>query len=152
LTSPFWPFRFEDFDPASTHVSCEVRHPFFDVRLMTYLLAVPPVPWCIEKELIRRAMRGRLPEAVRTRPKAVLGGDPIALRQRSHKLRWIDDFPVAAELSQFVDKSLLPPLAEEVDSNKFWINSRPFSLNLWFLGLISQTRIVEQEICYGASR
>jgi asparagine synthase (glutamine-hydrolysing) len=152
LTSPFWPFRFEDFDPASTHVSCEVRHPFFDVRLMTYLLAVPAVPCCIEKELIRRAMRGRLPEAVRTRPKAVLGSDPIALRQRSHKLRWIDDFPIATELSQFVDKSLLPPLAEEVDSNEVWTNTRVFSLSLWFHGLTSNKSKAKQEISYGASR
>jgi asparagine synthase (glutamine-hydrolysing) len=152
LTSPYWPSRFEDFDPASTRVACESRHPFFDVRLITYLLAVPAVPYCIEKELIRRAMRDRLPAAVRTRPKAVLGADPIALRQRPDKLRWIDDFPIAPELSQFVDTSLLPLIAEQVDSNEVWMNTRPFSLSLWFHGLTSNSSKAKQEISYGASR
>jgi len=151
LTSPFWPYRFEDFDPASTHVPCETRHPYFDVRLMTYLLAVPAVPWCIGKELIRQAMRDRLPEPVRVRPKAPLAADPIALRQRSQRLSWIDGFKNAPQLEEYVDRSLLPAIADEKDSNEVWMNTRPFSLNLWLLGLTANRTKVEKEICYGIS-
>ncbi len=149
LTSPFWPYRFEDFDPGTTSVPCETRHPFFDVRLITYLLAIPAVPWCIGKELIRRAMRGRLPEPVRLRPKAVLAGDPIALRQHPDRLRWIDEFAGSPELDQYVERALLPSIAGEVDSSDVWINTRPFSLNLWLTGIASSRTNLEREMCYG---
>ncbi|HET6930520.1 MAG TPA: hypothetical protein VFI45_09390, partial [Candidatus Acidoferrum sp.] len=38
---------------------------------------LPPVPWCIDKELGRRAMKGELPEEVLARPKAPLLADPL---------------------------------------------------------------------------
>ena len=39
---------------------CEVRHPFFDLRLMNYLLALPRLPWCCDKQLLREAAPGML--------------------------------------------------------------------------------------------
>jgi asparagine synthase (glutamine-hydrolysing) len=55
----------------------EVRHPFLDLRVLRFLLAVPTVPWSRSKYLFREAMRGKLPDTVRRRPKTPLAGDPI---------------------------------------------------------------------------
>jgi asparagine synthase (glutamine-hydrolysing) len=84
-----WAGLFESYDPGVTGVPLEVRHPLFDLRLMNYLLALPPVPWCMNKELIRIASRGVLPEAVRVRPKTPLAGHvEVELLQRPES-EWV---------------------------------------------------------------
>jgi hypothetical protein len=47
-----------------------------DLRLLRYMLAVPAIPWARDKYLLRRAMRGILPDPVLMRPKSPLSGDP----------------------------------------------------------------------------
>ena len=51
-----------------------MRYPFFDVRLVMLLLGVPDY-MKQDKKIMREAMRGKLPEGVRQRPKTVLAGD-----------------------------------------------------------------------------
>jgi asparagine synthase (glutamine-hydrolysing) len=90
-------------DAAAMHVPLVYRNPFLDVRLVRFLLRVPPMPWFAEKELLREAMRGRLPELTRTRRKTPIGMDPahIWMTEQSDELcatiastpllgRWID--------------------------------------------------------------
>lgn len=133
LTDPFWPDRFESYDPGVTYVPCEVIYPFFDTRMMTYLLAIPTVPWCIDKELIRKAMYGTLPEIVRLRSKTVLSGDPVLTRmqQREHENRWVDSFAATSEFGNYVDRGSIPPLLSENNPGEVWRNVRPLCLNLW---------------------
>jgi asparagine synthase (glutamine-hydrolysing) len=76
LDQPLWPSTFDNYDAGATGRPMEARHPFFDLRLIAFMLRVPPLPWCINKTLLRQAMRGRLPESVRWRPKAPLAGLP----------------------------------------------------------------------------
>jgi asparagine synthase (glutamine-hydrolysing) len=64
-------------DPATQNL-----HPFWDLRLLRFLLTVPAVPWCREKYLIRAALSGVLPETVRQRPKSPGVGFPFVLRAR----------------------------------------------------------------------
>jgi asparagine synthase (glutamine-hydrolysing) len=78
LATPLWSDLFESDFPVSAPI--EARHPFFDLRLINFLLAIPPVPWCRMKMIHREAMRGVLPELVRTRPKAPLAGDRALAR------------------------------------------------------------------------
>ncbi|MES2937366.1 MAG: asparagine synthase-related protein [Pseudomonadota bacterium] len=52
------------------------RHPFFDVRLVRFLLGLPNF-MLVGKHVLRESMRGRLPEPVRTRPKISLVVDPV---------------------------------------------------------------------------
>jgi len=47
-----------------------------DVRLVEYLLGIPAIPWCVNKEILRVAMAGRLPKAVLNRPKSPLADNP----------------------------------------------------------------------------
>jgi hypothetical protein len=43
-----------------------------DTRLLEFALAIPPVPWCQRKEIVRVAFRDELPAEVLRRPKATL--------------------------------------------------------------------------------
>ncbi len=76
LGSPLWQRMFETLEPCYTGAPLEVRHPYVDVRLLRFLLSVPAMPWCRHKHLVRCALRGVIPEAVRRRPKSPLSGHP----------------------------------------------------------------------------
>ena len=75
--APHWSHMFELENAGVTHCPVEVRHPFFDLRIVNYLLALPPFPLFFEKKLLREAVAGRLPESIRTRRKSPLAGDPL---------------------------------------------------------------------------
>ena len=71
-TQPLWPHFFGWADPGFTGMPIRARFPFFDVRLLEFLLTVPAVPWFVNKTLLRESMRGILPEPVRQRPKKTM--------------------------------------------------------------------------------
>jgi asparagine synthase (glutamine-hydrolysing) len=109
-----WALLFESFHPTRTGVALEVSHPFFDVRLIEAMLALPSVPLFNSKRLLRNAARGVLPDAVVDRPKATtpasagfeaLTGRPdhwLALVRSSPELkRWIDADALAVALQSF---------------------------------------------------
>ncbi len=76
----FWTPLLELNDPGCSGVGVEVRYPFIDLRLLNYLLALPPAPWCVNKMLLRSAMKQILPDEVRLRPKTPLMGEPLSAR------------------------------------------------------------------------
>jgi asparagine synthase (glutamine-hydrolysing) len=76
LTAPFWTKLFEAYDSEMRNFPFETRHPLFDLRLLRCLLALPTLPVCVDKRLMRLAMQGLLPERTLRRKKAPLAGDP----------------------------------------------------------------------------
>ncbi|HEY6506915.1 MAG TPA: asparagine synthase-related protein, partial [Vicinamibacterales bacterium] len=80
LASPGWGQSFETWDPNTTGLALETRYPFFDHRMVSLALALPSYPWCVDKVVLREAMAGWLPDDIRLRPKAPLGGDPVSIR------------------------------------------------------------------------
>jgi len=132
LTSRTWAYDFEYNDPGMTGYPGEIRYPFFDLRLVNYLLAIPVVPWCLHKELMRVAMRGILPEEVRLRPKTPLRGDPIGPFFQQPTLKWIDRYEPTPALAKYVVRSALPQICGmEMNFNEALINLRGLSLDLW---------------------
>jgi asparagine synthase (glutamine-hydrolysing) len=131
LTAPFWPGFFELYDAGVTGVPGEHWHPFFDLRVMGYLLAIPAIPWCDNKAILRLAMRGLLPEAIRGRPKTPLGDDPYRALLQREESAWVDRFEAAPDLHAFVVRERIPPLFREGNSDAIWNNLRPLSLNYW---------------------
>jgi len=116
-----------------TGVPVEVRHPFFDLRLVKFLLALPALPWCSDKELLREAARGVLPDAVRLRRKSPLLADPlIALLQQTESAR-VDSFEPAPGLGHYVERQRIPKVFGERDPWNAWVHLRPLSLNFWLL-------------------
>jgi asparagine synthase (glutamine-hydrolysing) len=131
LSLPNWANLFEQENPGVTRYPVEVRHPFLDLRIVNYLLALPPYPWFFEKTLLRESMAGRLPESVRRRPKSPLAGDPLAEWMKRPQSDWGNVAEWSSEMERYVNRDALPPLqgvgsVEEVSSSV-----RPVCLNFW---------------------
>ena len=146
LTAVCGPWCFEALDPGVTGVAVEARYPFLDLRVIDYLLAIPPVPWCTDKEILRLAMRGALPDVIRLRKKSPLAGDPLRARLNAPDAGWLDRFDPAPELAQFVDRPLIPRLAGGSTDTDPWLHIRPLCLNYWLTGVRRGTP-VEKEVC-----
>jgi asparagine synthase (glutamine-hydrolysing) len=131
LFAPSWDSLLTRFDAGVTLLPLEVRHPLIDVRMVDYLLDLPIIPWLLDKRILREAMIGILPDAVRLRPKSPLAGDPGLQLRRTAKFKAIDEFPAVPEILSYVDRESIPRVTEALDSNQVWINVRPFSLNQW---------------------
>jgi asparagine synthase (glutamine-hydrolysing) len=146
LTSPFWTNRMEMYDPEWSLVLIEVRHPFLDLRMVRYLLRLPPLPWCVNKELLRVATRGTLPEPVRLRPKAPLAGDPLFEYLRfSPPQWWAEHFDPVPDLGEYVNISAVPRVAGN-EPNRLWVDLRPLSLNHWLKHVRSVNSLFKQEV------
>jgi asparagine synthase (glutamine-hydrolysing) len=129
LTSPLWPWYFEAADPGSTRLPLEIRYPFLDVRLVSYVLAIPPLPWCIDKHLVRAAMRGVLPDAIRLRPKSPLREDPVRAYLRAHRSPTFTGSRLGADIDPYVDRAAVPEVPG--DTADPWVDSRPYVLDRW---------------------
>jgi len=134
LSVPNWWALFEGYDPGVTGLPREARHPLIDRRLVDYILAIPPVPWSIDKHILRRAMAGTLPEAVRLRPKSPLAGDPAVELVRTAVRHPVDEFVPLAGLANYAVRSAIPRVAGETNSERLWLNVRPYVLNRWLGG------------------
>ena len=131
MVDPFWPSLFEGCDSGVTRVPVEVCHPFFDLRLVDFLLALPALPWCSDKELLREAARGILPDAVRLRRKSPLLADPLIALLQQPESAWVDSFEGVPELGRYVERRLIPKVFGEKEAWTAWIHLRPLSLNFW---------------------
>ncbi|HEX3253161.1 MAG TPA: asparagine synthase-related protein [Pyrinomonadaceae bacterium] len=131
LNSKIWTSLFEGYDRGATKLNLDVRHPFLDIRLIEFLLAIPTKPWCVNKHILRRAMSDKLPAAVIDRPKTGLMGDPALQLAQHGSVRWLDSFEVSPQLRAFVNLNRRRPVAEEKTSDALWASLRVFALNYW---------------------
>jgi asparagine synthase (glutamine-hydrolysing) len=122
---------FELENAGLTHCPVEVRHPFFDLRIVNYLLALPPFPLFFEKRLLREAVAGRLPESIRTRRKSPLASDPLVAHFGKRQTDWMDRVVWGEEIEAYVDKSVLALFQNEMISAEVEMNIRPLCLNFW---------------------
>jgi asparagine synthase (glutamine-hydrolysing) len=132
LTDPLWQTVFESIDPGVTLVPVEHRLPFLDLRVIEFALALPPLPWRVDKQLLRSAMRGVLPDEICLRPKTPLAFDPYQAPLQRPEARWIDGFKPVAELSKFVNLAKVPNLTGGgYIADRSHIHLRPLILNRW---------------------
>jgi asparagine synthase (glutamine-hydrolysing) len=136
LTSPVRMQIVESFDTGVTRAPLEVRHPLEDRRLIDYVLAIPAVPWCMRKTLLRETMRGVLPEPVRRRPKVPLAGSPLVeWLKRPDAARRLGSIALAPQLEAYVDVAKLTPLAGQSPADDVYLSVylrlRPLSLSYW---------------------
>lgn len=130
LSLPQWTHMFEQADPGATGYPVETCYPFLDLRMVNYLLAIPPFPWFFNKTLLREVMAERLPERVRTRPKTPLQGDPMLARIQLPDGRW-KGMSLCVELDRYVDRSALKALHGKMNAEQASSNARPYCLNIW---------------------
>jgi asparagine synthase (glutamine-hydrolysing) len=141
LTGAFWPSVFESEDAGWTGVPVEARAPLLDQRLLRFLLRVPPVPWCMNKELLREAMNGLLPEEVRVRKKTPLRGDPLLLHAEKNGWKAVVTDGACEILSKFVNCKMLSATSRPALGLSLWADLRPIALDYWLKSVENKQRI-----------
>ncbi|HEX2914864.1 MAG TPA: asparagine synthase-related protein [Chloroflexia bacterium] len=129
LTFPWWSANFENNDPGISQLPLEVRSPFFDLRLVNYLLAIPPLPWCVGKEILRQVLKDTLPSAVRYRPKTTVQADMYQARGQAP---W-DILTSVPEVGKYVNVNKVIQAVNSSKDNEWvnWENLRPLTLTYW---------------------
>jgi asparagine synthase (glutamine-hydrolysing) len=136
LALPHWTLVFEQNDPGITRCPVDVVYPFLDLRIVNYLLALPPLPWFFGKHLLREAMRERLPEATRVRPKTPMSDDPVLAVLRSKPSEhWWAEVAWREEMNGYVDRAALVRPDGDMDAELARTNFRPYCLNFWLRSL-----------------
>jgi asparagine synthase (glutamine-hydrolysing) len=131
LSLPHWSAMFEHENAGVTGCPVEVRHPFLDLRVVNFLLALPPFPLFFEKQLLREAVAGRLPENVRTRRKTPLAGSPLLTHLRQTQTGWMDKITWDAQMDSYVNRTEHVTFRNETNSEQAHSDVRPLCLNFW---------------------
>lgn len=129
--APTWQDWFDSCDPGFGGRLVEMVSPYIDLRMLKFLLSVPVIPWCHSKLLMRESLQGLLPEALLTRKKTPLSGDPWVAVMTQHPFPSI---PIPQELARFVDVSKIPDRwGTSVEENRlltklmalqYWLSAR----------------------------
>lgn len=102
--TPVWQSLLGNLEADRAH-GLDWRHPYLDLRVLQFLLSVPPVPWARRKLVLREAMRGRLPVELLERRKT-----PLAANALHQALSGVELPPLAAPaaLALWLDPGKLP--------------------------------------------
>ncbi|HEY0141791.1 MAG TPA: asparagine synthase-related protein [Thermoanaerobaculia bacterium] len=107
LAQTNWPAAFETWDPGVTGQPIALAVPWLDRHVVEFLLGLPPMPFFADKDIVRRAMRGWLPDEIRLRPKTTLRGDPLEVVAPGEVERWVELIESAPLLDELVDRRKL---------------------------------------------
>ena len=103
--NPIWQKLFADRDQDEMTAPMVWRHPYFDLRVLQFMLSVPPVPWAREKRLMRIAMRDRLPRGILTRKKTPVARSLLVGPMQEKGLGTLAAGP---HLDPYVDRRRIP--------------------------------------------
>jgi asparagine synthase (glutamine-hydrolysing) len=131
LSLPHWAATFEREHAGVTRSAVEVRHPFLDLRVVNFLLALPPFPFFFEKNLLREATAGRLPESVRMRRKTPLEGDPLSRHLQHSGPKMLDEVDWLADMDSYTDRRSMQSLQNKTTAEQLQSDIRPLCLNFW---------------------
>jgi asparagine synthase (glutamine-hydrolysing) len=131
LQSAYWSNLLEDEDAGWTGVALESRAPLLDFRVLRFLFRLPPVPWCVHKELVRKALTSHLSEAILQRPKTVLARDPLEAVQAIRG--WRPEYPdkPSPHIQSFVNWSSWHKTLNGPKGLVSWDNLYPLALDYW---------------------
>lgn len=141
LTGPFWPNVLEGEDAAWSGAALEVRAPLLDRRMVRYLLRLPTLPWCMDKQLVRRAMANELPSATLQRPKTPLPADPVELHTKEKQWKLDLESDLSASLGEIIDQKRLAASLAQGEGEAMQAALRPVSLERWLKGVEMPKRI-----------
>jgi asparagine synthase (glutamine-hydrolysing) len=125
-----WQPLFEDCDIQGALGRLEFRHPFLDLRLLQYMLALPAMPWCRNKLIIRRAMGAELPGDVLRRRKTTM---PVSADWARVVASGFPRLVPAPGLSAYVNANRVPSAPGDVVELRAAL--RPIGLNYWLQDL-----------------
>ncbi len=128
------PSALDQHDGDSLRGGYESRFPFLDLRVLNYCWSIPPIPMRFEKELLRRAIKDRLPETVARRRKQGLASCPLLAQKDRLTLTRPEGLPRNAQIDRFLQKE--PSVATKIEKLNWytaWANNRPYELSTWML-------------------
>jgi asparagine synthase (glutamine-hydrolysing) len=131
LSLPQWTHLFEQEDPGATGCAVETRYPFLDLRMVNFLLAIPPFPWFFKKTLLREAMTKRLPARVLIRPKTPLQGDPVSAQIKLAGTDRLKQIPWSTDLDRYINRSAMTASHSKMEQEEASTWLRPYCLNIW---------------------
>jgi asparagine synthase (glutamine-hydrolysing) len=131
LSLPHWTQMFEQENAGLTPYPLEARYPFLDLRIVNYMLAIPPFPWFFEKIILREAMAGRIPERIRVRPKTPFEGDPVTAKLQRTGLERLNQMQWSKDSDRFIERSALLVPHDKMNTEEIRANLRPYCLNIW---------------------
>ncbi|HLI81021.1 MAG TPA: asparagine synthase-related protein [Candidatus Binataceae bacterium] len=143
---PFWTALLSQGDAEFTGIAAKSYHPMFDLRVLEFVMSVSPLPWFVDKLLMREAMRDLLPEAVRKRHKTSPTRAAARVLQGHTAYRSGEDLAKLGRLSMYIDEAkLLRNLAAMRDGkhretpriNVSKEIERPLSLGFWLKSIFS---------------
>ncbi|HEY5219302.1 MAG TPA: asparagine synthase C-terminal domain-containing protein, partial [Gemmatimonadaceae bacterium] len=131
LSTPFWARCFEEEHSTATGHHLTLRHPFFDERVVEFLLGLPATQWLNDKGIVVASMRHRLPRRVVFRNKTPLAGDSYDVAFRASGAVRPDRSAFDGTALRFIDPDLL--FSGDADMAEFdqWNWVRAYSLALW---------------------
>jgi asparagine synthase (glutamine-hydrolysing) len=132
LQNADWSGFLENEDAGWTGVALESRAPLLDLRLLRFLLRLPPVPWCVHKELAREGLKSYLPETITRRRKSTLVRDPLEAVQATRGWRPAHLETPSARIQSFVNWSSWYGTLNPAKGLLSWDNLNPFALEYWF--------------------
>jgi len=125
------PWNTDDLLMQAGYVLPEENDPFLDIRLIEFILSLPPLPWLFNKHILRESMAERLPKMVVDRPKKPIGYVLDSLIGDTSKEE-IDEWKPVPELFQYVKREEVPRLSYgKYKNDDLDLHMRPLFLNRW---------------------
>jgi asparagine synthase (glutamine-hydrolysing) len=141
LTGPFWPNILDGENAEWSGAALEVRAPLLDRRMVRYLLRLPTMPWCMDKQLVRRAMVGKLPNETLRRPKTPLAADPVELHIKEKRWNPAPTGELSAPLNDLIDQKRWEASLLRSAGESMYVALRPVSLDRWLKSVEMPRRI-----------
>ena len=133
LVEPSW--NADDICMYSDFTLPEERDPFLDLRMIEFMLSIPPLPWLFNKHILRRAMENKLPLEVIKRAKTPLGLVHASFLKQA-EMQWVDEWQPAAEINQFIDRKKVPKLTGPgFKQSVSYTHLLPLAFNNWLRGV-----------------
>jgi asparagine synthase (glutamine-hydrolysing) len=128
------PYNLRDFDRASMQHGIEIRMPFMDYRLVTYLFSLPlesKLGQGYTKRILRNAMQGLMPESIRLRRTKIGLSAPITQWFNTHLNEFVSDQVNSESFrkSPYWNGELIRNMAEEKTRSKTWTDAE--ALPFW---------------------
>ena len=131
LEAGLWASVLESEDAGWTFSAVQSRAPLLDMRIHRFLLRVPPIPLCIDKALLRKAVHGKLPDEVRLRAKAPSKGDLLEHQISNNNWRALPLPHPNQTVLRFVDWNRLDHSIRGARGGSLWRDLRPLCLLYW---------------------
>jgi hypothetical protein len=95
----------------------------------------------MDKQLVRRAMAGELPDETLRRPKTPLAADPLELHIKEKHWKPVLDSELSPALDEIVDQKRLVACLAQGEGEAMHAALRPVSLDRWLKGVEMPRRI-----------